>query len=216
MHLIYPDEAREMIEDNIPLNIRNQIVPIIFKAYSLSKEYMRNLGWKEKRLGKEFMGYLVHYAVQFEIINAIESGFLKIQHKVSPNSGGNCFHLEMITPDFVITQSQVESPKQLPRKAYYRENLGFSNGNLLLELDVDQENRFYSRQKPFHMIITHGYNSQEPKFIFLGIPLKNEWVSPIDMLKDFKSSSPVVQHGTEEITEEHLMNFKRSVRGGQL
>ena len=201
-------DLRSLIEEDLPVSVRAHFVPAVKRAYDLvAKLYEQNpfLKWQ---IGIDHRRELRRIAVEYELKKLIDTGRVPLKYCISPNAINNCRHLEFTTNQFIITASQVQHKRSIPRPAIFRNRLlsdqlswDFTDGNVDLA-----EERYY-------LILTHGYENSFPEFVCLGAPdpaMKGRWISPhINLLKE-----PMVVNNLDEevITEDTLVRFKEHVK----
>lgn len=119
----------------------------------------------KSRLQEEFRVRAINYAVEATLIRAIEKGHLKeFKYKEELNKKKNCNHLKLTHEKAIITISQVETPTAFPRYADFRTEHRYNAQGILFEDMIP-----VSDSIPY-VLITHGYKSETPKFIKIGIP----------------------------------------------
>ncbi|MDO7787875.1 hypothetical protein [Desulforamulus aquiferis] len=197
--------ARTLLEQEMPIQIRSQLVPVIKRAYSLVEQLYQQQELLNWEVGYDLLRDLRRVAVDFELKRLIDTGKFPLAYRIAPNARKNCSHLELITNQCVITISQVVSEYAIPRFAIFRNNLSLNQ----LSFDFDNANS-YTRDAPYYMLLTHGYKGSVPDFIGLGVPqpMIKGWLAYINLLNE-----PHLVDLTQEdiVTEEIQLSFKEHV-----
>lgn len=198
--------AQTLLDQEMPIQVRSQLVPAIKRAYSLVNQLYQQhelLNWE---VGHNLLRYLRGLAVEFEIKRLIDGGKLPLAYRVAPNARKNYSHLELLTNQCVITISQVISEYGIPRFAVFRNNHSLNQ----LAFDFDNTSS-YTKEAPYYMLLTHGYKSDMPDFIGLGVPqpLMAGWLAYTNLMNELH----LVELPQEDnmITEEIQLSFKEHV-----
>lgn len=143
-----------------------------------------------KRLTSRTRQVLVEIAVQ-ETINQADNSNLICRQANTPS--GNYPFLEIINGHTITTIAQVRSKMCLPPYAKYRQARSASNQISFFEEDNKPPENLY-------FLLTHGYRSDFPLFVGLGIP-------NYDMTGyiDFRSLMAPIPTETRDAEEEEFM-----------
>lgn len=144
----------------------------------------------DKRVTSRARQALVEIAVQETISQGDDSG-LSCRQASTPN--GNYPFLEIMNGNTVTTIAQVRKKMWLPSHAKYRQALSASNQISFFEEDNEPPDKFY-------FLLTHGYRSDFPLFVGLGMPDSN-----MAAYIDFRSLMAPVPFESRDTDEEEFM-----------
>lgn len=202
MSIKVPVQARKFIEREVPRKYRSRIPALISDAYALAEQLTHDVDIFNWKLGHNHVGYLKRIAVEYMLKKAIDEGKLPFMYKINSNKNKSSWHLEIETDNAIITTSQVQSKRAIARPAYFRDKLQEAN-----QLSFTfGSNTVDIKNEPYHLLLTHGYNSKTPSFINLGFPNQYGWVDYINLLTE-----PILveNHSKQENdTKELLVDFK--------
>ena len=152
---------------------------------------------------RDILVHIRRVAVEFELQRVIDNqSDIRYSSVIARNAADNCNHLEIRSNDSVLTVSQVPRPTMVPRHAIFRDNYGVGNQTLLGLYDEPTVpgDRVYT-------LLTHGYYSDQPAFVCLGIPspAMDGWICRVNlMLEPHQINLPE----TEKITDGELVALK--------
>jgi hypothetical protein len=208
----YNNLADEILHNELPLSIRSTFVPIVSRAYELTYQLIGQHDFLQWSVGFDIVPIIRRVVIEHQFKKMIDNGVLPLKCEVNPNKIDNCSHIEMITSqNGIITVSQVRHYKKLPRRACFRENLGYNNYQFTQTTFLDIE---HDIEEPVHekhyILLTHGYSGDKPSFVFLGIPKPNAkgWLSRINLLDE---PSQIITPKEDIVTEELLVELKQEL-----
>lgn len=177
-------ELRAVLEKEFPPSIRGLIVRAVLNGYQVVSDLYASDTWLRWPVGYDFKKYFRRIAVEYQLKSYIEAGHINVEAKVAPNYSGNYSHLELVSNRCVITISQVEHNKSFPRKAKYRDKLGYLSQQM--RLDFFGEGDAFIKEPYYYGMLTYGYEEDMPQFINLGFPdiLTRSWVERLELLSE--------------------------------
>lgn len=178
--------AKDLLYTDFPLEIRVHIASSISKAYAYVNDLKNTLEIFQFPSAINIIPYFKNIAVEFMLQNDINNGLLPFRYRFKENAGQNHKHIEILTTNFILTISQVSDRFVIPRKAIFRNNLCLKNRKYL-PLDFgDNVIQLPNQSGNFYALITHGYQSDMPQFINLGVPdpTNNRWINRINILEE--------------------------------
>lgn len=196
MNIIIPQNKLDIIKEEVPQKIRAKIVSIIENGYRLAKEYVKTCDFLNWEIGEMHLGYLRPIAIQYLFKNAIEQGKLPFTCTIESNSRKTAKYLQLHTKSAIITISQVQTPNQIARHAYFRQKMQQAN-QLRFDYFGDYNDSLVKGQ-PHYLLLTHGYGSDLPSFINLGLPNGKGWIERINLLMEPR----LIEQDTEKANEE--------------
>ncbi|HFK1463289.1 hypothetical protein SAMN04487919_104334 [Bacillus sp. ok061] len=211
MNIIIPEKsAREVIDENFTKEIRVKLQRIIYDAYMWSFRLVENTALLNWERGKTLLPNIKNVAVEFFLVQEIKNGNLPLNWRVSYTSNKSASLIELYKDNLLLHVNQVTSKNNIARPAFCRDQYiqPFQS-----YIDFDNNLKFVEtvEEKPKYFQLNHGYQSQEPLFIALGIPGANrKWIERIQLLDEF-----VVIEGKypkskpEDIKEFSLEEFQR-------
>ncbi|MED3310336.1 hypothetical protein P4436_05865 [Bacillus thuringiensis] len=216
--IVVPEQdPREIIENYFPRIIRTRIPQVINNAYGWCYTHAENTPAFDWKRGNSLVPNMKNIVVEFFIREEIKKGNLPFNWRVSYNRNKSASLIEVYNDDIVLHINQVARKSAIARPAYCRDQYVKSVqcywdwGN---ELDAE-EPRIIEKNKLYFQL-NHGYQSQSPLFVSLGIPGRNKkWVEAIQLLDEFVTIQGVHPKSTvEEIKEfslEDLQQFTNEV-----
>ena len=206
-----PTDARTFLNDELPVPIRPLFVAAVSRAYAIVADHFNEFDFLNWPVGRDHLRFLRRVAVEYQIKHLIDKNQLPLRYRIAPNAIDNCRHLEIITGRSIVTISQVVSPGSVPRRADYRNNLSLCN-QISFDFQEDcGEDAVFVLDRPYYILLTHGYMRREPDFICLGIPEPSVkgWITQINLLRE---PHQVALPEIEPETEEMLVQLKENVR----
>lgn len=171
-------DPKLLLERLFNTNSRLTISREIHKAYRIVDEFCKSHCILNTKTMDEFRVRAINYLVESRLIKAANDHSLEEFHwEEEPNYQRNCHHLMLKNPNAILTVSQVTQEDEFPRDATFRTRHRYSN-----QLSLEGFNEEYE-ELPY-IIITHGYKSDTPKFIRIGIPEPPPlriWTTQIDL-----------------------------------
>ncbi|MGE7609642.1 hypothetical protein ACQKML_24010 [Peribacillus frigoritolerans] len=209
MNISVPFDVRNFVNSEIELPVRRRIVPLVQQAYELVDECIKDVSFLNWYLGKKHRGYLDNIAVQFTLYEAASMGMLQdISAHIVPNATRSAYHVELKTPNTIVTINRALSKTITARKANYRTIL-------------QQDNQFFwdfwkneVREEPGYLEFTHNHINRKVDFINLGVPNgKGKWFSCIDLTKEIYLVGTPREEEKNTISKEQLVKFKSFAQG---
>lgn len=199
--------AKDFLEEAFPRPIRSQLMAALGRGYSIVQAYCEETPWLNWPVGDDLRGQLRRAAVDFEFSRLVEMRRIPLTCHVSPNALGNCHHLELLGPECVLTISQVDSPRAVPRRAVFRNNLSLSNQIRLPGFQAGSS----IEARRHYCLLTHGSCDGRLSFARLGVPQPEVggWIYQVDLLGEL-IALPTAD--VELVTAEDLVRFKEYAR----
>ncbi|MGG0516607.1 hypothetical protein [Bacillus pseudomycoides] len=186
--IVIPEQdPREIIEKYFPRNIRTRIPEVINNAYGWCYIHAENTPLLNWTRGKSILPNIKNIAVEFFVREEIKKGNLPFQWRVNYNRNRSASLIEIYNDEMVLHINQVAKKSSIARPAYCRDQYikslqcYWDFGN---ELN-SEEPRMIEKDKLYFQL-NHGYQSESPLFVSLGIPGKDkQWVEAIQLLDEF-------------------------------
>jgi hypothetical protein len=192
-------DAGNLLLEVFPSNVMSQLYIGVNRGYLYVKQIM-DTDFLNNPIGRDNIANLKNIAVQYELARMSRAGLLPFTVNIKNNKRG-ANHLELRTnnPKTVLTISQVPYNKKymqprLPKPALFRQSLSVTNGQITM---ADTFPEIFSSSQgdnsEIHLILTHGYQTEEPKFIYVGIPDPDNkfWLDTIPIIGIMPSSEAV-------------------------
>ncbi|MEK5036344.1 hypothetical protein MKY96_33480 [Paenibacillus sp. FSL R7-0302] len=215
MFFVINPDPREVIEEYIPLNVRALLAKEITDAYQWSELIFNNTAaFKSLRGRYKLLPEIKNLAVEFLMMQASKSGKLPLKYRTGYNSNHSHSFTELYDDNVLLHFNQVKSKNKCGRKAYCRDRLvkpvqsyfDIEDNSLVVEENV---------QKYFQ--VNHGYQSETPLFISLGIPnsmgILEGRISLLDEITVIEGARPVSQ--VKEIDDFDFEDFQRFAEGAE-
>lgn len=154
-------------------------------GYQLAVDTLRkDESWLNKLRGKEILPKLKTYGVEYMIVQYIENGLLSLDYSIEytarKNNTFTLFKDEESKTNLIVNQAV--SPVRPSRYAKYRANR-YNNFETYFDFD---KNKFIE-QKPVYIELNHGYQTDKPSFVVLGIPKNTKtWYTSIPVDQEFE------------------------------
>lgn len=208
-----PEGARKILNEEYPIEIRQKFLPAVRLAYKMVKDLKDDKEWIAWIGSEDLLVHLRIYAVEFMISRLVDKGELpdSFRYRIARNVADNCNHLELLSRRSILTISHVHRPKQVPRYADFRLNLGISNQLLLAPEFADLVRHPGDK---FFALLTHGKGEDAPGFVNIGIPNGHvrSWADRINLMKEPQYVDNISRQ--EEIPDPtELMDFKLKIEG---
>ncbi|MDF7668543.1 hypothetical protein [Lactobacillus sp. ESL0703] len=166
-----------------------------FLSELLKLDYLRNRNVKPE---------LKNLAVEFMIIKACKQGALSFTPKYVENYKQTGSNLRLFSSDdrAILTINQVSDTNVSSRNARFRTNLRYKYNNQLSLFDTNSSIADTSMLK-LYFELTHGYQSEEPQFVVLGIPdSKGKWVTKENISSVFERYTDIEREEISTVTNE--------------
>jgi len=157
--------ASEVLNSEWPIQVRNQIVPVVNRAYKLTSILFQETEWLDWQVGINIKGYLKNIAVEHELMKLVDRWESNYSYDIEKNEVENYSYLKINTNYSSTTISQTKSIGAIPRKANFRSNYSISN-----QLSIEFEEDIIVPSEKYYFIITHGGETDIPEFINIGLP----------------------------------------------
>lgn len=149
-------------------------------------------------------------AVEVCVCRLIESGVLPFDYHYVYNDAGNHKYLLVSTDSFHLTINQCLNGNRPAKKVQYRAK---ENTNFQTRLVLDKDDMIVNNPVSEYLELNHGYKSDTPKFICLGIPdvETNSWQARIDLSRGLSvlSNEPFKTEvsGPDTITADEFASY---------
>ncbi|MCA0150306.1 hypothetical protein LCD52_16095 [Rossellomorea vietnamensis] len=186
MSIVVPEKsARQVIDENFPIELRSKFPKIINNAYFWAYRTLQNTSLLNWERGKSLLPHIKNIAVEFFLVQEIKNNNLPLSWRVSFTSNKSASLIELYNDDILLHINQVRNKLSIGRAAYCRnQHIQHFQSYINFENINDKNNTVQGKPKYFQL--NHGYQSQEPLFISLGIPGTNKkWVDNIQLLDEF-------------------------------
>lgn len=118
-------------------------------------------------------GYVIGPAVDYFIVKEIIDSGIDLKVKLKYTSKDYPYIVLMDNDEsFELTINQTKKPDSTAKQAEFRDNLIDKYQSSLFSI-VDESDSAGAEDSKNYFQLTHGYQSEEPKYINLGIPQKN-------------------------------------------
>ncbi|MGP4061466.1 hypothetical protein [Halobacillus sp. H74] len=206
---IVPSTVKTMIQDNVPVKLRLDIVKGVKKAYKIVYQLVEDIPLFNWEIGEYHIGYLKHIAVQYVIQKDIQFEDYEFKTSIQRNVQGYPY-LVLHNDNCEITISQTSSPEKIARPAYFREKKQQVNQIRLNLFDENTQSTTDSQSSYF--LLSHGYQTKVPEFINLGMPNEYGWIERINLIEQPFIVEDELEN-EEKINEETLVGFKDYLKG---
>ncbi len=203
----------DVIRKEFPFEVRKYFVPAVKKGYGLHKLLINDNAFLQDYVGMNVYSRLRNISVAFALREAVTINKLPITCNDIRNPKNGHRRLELVTPNAIMTISQVKRPREVPRVSSFRKARSMNNDQMTM---FDEHFGDPNKGEPFYFIMTHGtlLNQDLPDFVFLSAPVPGarKWV---DQLPLHKEPFEIFKPDIEEI-EESLPYLKEEIRKGVL
>lgn len=184
MEIIINPAPREITNKFIPFPTRSRLSQAIVDAYKWSDILLNNTAaFKTLRGKKRLLPEIKNIAVEFFVIQAVKNGELPFKHRVSFNSNYSHPFLELYTDELLIHFNQVQYKSKCARKAFCRDKHIKPIQSYINYDDAINSVRFDDQR---YFQVNHGYQTETPSFISLGIPNeKGKFEDYIPLMEEF-------------------------------
>lgn len=166
-----------------------------FLCELLKLDYFRNKNVKPE---------LKNLAVEFMIIKACKQGALPFTTKYVENYKKTGNNLELFSSDnrAILTVNQVSDTNRSSRNAKFRINLRHKYNNQLSLFDTNSSIAD-TNMLELYFELTHGYQSEKPQFVVLGIPdSKGKWITKENISSVFERYTDIEREEISTVTNE--------------
>lgn len=206
------DAPREIINQCIPLEVRKKLTKLIMDAYQWSDLLIKNTSvFKSARGIKRLLPEIKNVAVEFFVMQAAKNKELPFSYRIGYNSNHSHPFIELFNDSTLIHFNQVRTKRSGGRKAFCRDRhlkpitsyIDFEDGNTIK----------YEDQRYFQ--VNHGYQTETPAFITLGIPnIEGKFESSIYLLEEFSVFEGYYPKSKiENVDELSFEDFQRFAEG---
>ncbi|MCW3796095.1 hypothetical protein OM416_31375 [Paenibacillus sp. LS1] len=203
-------DTKEVIRGRLPVLVRSKICTIVEKAYSLTREAIKQTTLLNWELGAKHEGYLRNIAIGYLFKQQIDLGNLPFSYSYEYNRNRSYKFIVLSFENIKISFSQVQARTHVARPAYFRNKLQLLNQGEMYFSDMDPN--IPSNADDCYLLLTYSRGGSEPKFVNIGFP--HQWNERIDLLKETRvlaSDNPQVAP-EETITPETLIEFRNYVK----
>jgi len=205
------DEPREVINQYIPLESRKRLSKIIIDAYQWSDLLINNTAaLKTIRGTKRLLPELKNVAVEFFVMQAVKNKELPFTYRIGYNANRSHPFIELFNESILIHFNQVRTKNSGARKAFCRDRL---LQPIKSYIDFEEGDIKYEDERYFQ--INHGYQTEKPSFITLGIPNKQgKFDASIYLLEEFSVfEGHYPKSKIETVDEINFEDFQRFAEG---
>lgn len=211
--IVLKDDPRKIINNHISLNVRQLFGEAIVDAYKFSTLLQQNNPQLRSIRGlKRLLPEIKNVSIEYFLTRTIKNNNLPFQYKHATNSNRSHPFIEIYNDDMVLHVNQVRTKGSCARKAYVRDKLikPVKSYMLFNMDDLDYEDRYYFQ-------LNHGYQTEEPLFITLGIPNQDyKLEGSISLLEEYsiiKGTYPTSK--IETIEEDFFSEFQQFAEGDE-
>ena len=215
------ESYESFVNEEFPVALQALLPGALKRAYDQVAQLMADTSFLQTEGAKKTSGYLIQDSVDHQIIQLIDSGRLPFDYMWDWHARPTGKHLKLLPKNTVITISQLQQPKQFPRRAVFRNNQRLNNREpqMLLFRNELQESIDDTRGRP-HLVLGHGY--QDLNFACIFVPHSHQkhwnWRTPnlLDQLHGVDSDLPPIEQPGEdsEITiKEEFLEWRKEIYG---
>jgi hypothetical protein len=218
---IEPESYQSFVNEEFPRALQALLPEALRRAYEQVAELMADTSFLAMEGASTTSGVLIKDSVDHQLIKLIDSGKLPFDYMWDSHARPTGKHLKLLPKNTVITMSQLQQPKQFPRRAVFRNNQRLNNREpqmLLFKNDL-QDSLDDTRGRP-HMVLGHGY--QELNFACIYVPHSHQkhwnWRTPNLLEQPYTVSSdlPPVEQAADEsepTIKEEFLEWRRETHG---
>lgn len=162
------NDAEKFIEQEIPLTYRCALPRALKTAYDAVELTIGETPFLQVPTARMVArGYLLSFAVDYALQGLMDKGEWPFKYEYDFFARPTGKHLKILTPNAVVTVSQLQHGDLQPRSAEFRRNYSLSN-QTLFGFEAEELERTIGTNGQKHLILGHGY--QELDFIQIGVP----------------------------------------------
>lgn len=195
----------DLCADLITPSIAVSLIPAFVSAYDMAASAADSTEFLGGPLRKQIIPHLKNWAVDYELHRRAKEGIIPFECSFVFNSRKNHEHIELRKDGFVLTVSQTHTFQSMPRESIFRNDYCIDGQIALAEFEPEDSS------KEVYAILTHGWNSASPNFLFCGIPNHNMtcWAQHAN-LYDIAGGLNIVDESP--VTEEIKLDYKEKVK----
>lgn len=184
---IQKENPRKKLEELIAPTNRALITDVVNKGYMLASKASKDFPFISGQEGTtDFLSRMKSLAIKFYMKQYCDKGILPFKYKVKPNETKNHDYLLIYNDEgsFHLTINQCKNMNKPAVPAGYRiqENKNFQS---YFDFDFNEYKTSDFNDDNLYLELDHGYQSEQPMFIGLGIPKNDKsWYSVIDLAKE--------------------------------
>jgi hypothetical protein len=201
--LIFYNGAKELIERELPRNVRSQLYPFFETGVKAYLELVNeNRKFFESDFASNIKGWLLNYLIfrQFEG-DMVNQNFPFIAQPVKVNRF-RYFALNLLHNNVIINVARAATEDSLPNPSKYRERnckLNRFNAKQLF-CDPGNDNELTVKNEPYYMFLTYRVRNNEVDFVSLIVP-NSDMTNCLEKV-NLKSELSLYQIDSEPIHEE--------------
>lgn len=206
------NDPREIINECISLEVRKKFTKLIMDAYQWSNLLIKNTSvFKSTRGIKRLLPEIKNVAVEFFVMQAVRNKEVPFSYRIGYNSNRSHPFIELFNDSTLVHFNQVRNKNSGGRRAFCRDRhlkpitsyIDFEDGNT-----IKYEDQLYFQ-------VNHGYQTETPGFITLGIPnLKGKFETSIYLLEEFSVFEGYYPKSKiEDVDEISFEDFQRFAEG---
>lgn len=184
-YIFQEDNPERFLTETFDKETRIYLNSAVKLGYQLAIDTLRKEeSWLNELRGKEVLPRLKTFGVEYMIVQYIKNGLLSLDYSINFTSGKNNTFLLFKDKDektnLIVNQSSTSSSPS--RYAKYRANR-YNNFETYFDFDAGK----FVEEKPVYTELNHGYQTNIPAFIVLGIPQNiKKWYTSIPIDKEFE------------------------------
>lgn len=199
-----PRMGEKLIKRIFDQKIRSYLNSAVNKGYELAvhtKENTNFLNYPKSR-GEDLLSYLKNFAVEYSIIKYIESGLIPYDYEIKYNKRKTARYFVLFDSQrkFELCVNQVRNANKIGREAYYRKKRIMSFNSYIKFDNIDEPEII--TDPPIYFELNHGYQTNKPQFVVLGIPGTNgKWIDKVEISKELTlvQNTDTIKTKVEEI-----------------
>jgi hypothetical protein len=182
IELVIKQDPKLVINNHVPLAVRAKFAQVVVNAYKWSEMLFNNTAaFKSIRGKKRLLPEIKNIAVEFFVMQAVKNRDLPFEFRINYNSNRSHPYLELFNDRSLIHFNQVKRKNNCGRKAFCRDRLIQPISSYI---NFEKNSVEYDDQLYFQL--NHGYQSETPSFLTLGIPsVYGKFEASIQLLEEF-------------------------------
>lgn len=208
------EDSKSLINRVIPFEVRKKLVKCIVDAYQWSDLLLKNTAvFHSIRSRKRLLPEIKNVAVEYFVKEAVKNKELPFKYRIGYNSNRSHPFIELFNDSVLIHFNQVKRKNQGARKAFCRDRYLRP-----IESYIDFEDGKIKFDDQLYFQVNHGYQTEQPLFVTLGIPNeKGNFESSINLLEEFSViEGRYPKSKIEQVDEISFEDFQRFAEGEEL
>jgi hypothetical protein len=216
-----PESYESFVNEEFPPALQALLPGALKRAYEQVAQLVADTSFLTTEGAQKTSGHLIQDSVDFQMIQLINSGKLPFDFIWDSHAKPTGKHLKLLPKNTVITISQLQQPKQFPRRAEFRNNQRLNNREpqMLLFKNDTQDSLDQTRGRP-HLVLGHGY--KDLNFASIYVPHSHQkhwnWRTPnlLEKMYDVSSDLPPVEQPddkSEPTIKEEFLEWRREIYG---